>query len=63
MLLEAPVSGYASGAVSFRNTSVTTLHRTASEKWELVAANDVEHLEGLSSGIVREVETTDDSGN
>lgn len=63
MLLEAIVAGYDSRTVRFRNTSVTTLHMQASGKWALVASDDVEHLEGLSSGIVNEVERKDDSGH
>lgn len=63
MLLESVVAGYDAGTVEFRNTSVTTLHLLENGKWELVAVDDVEHLEGLPSGVVSEVEKTDDSGH
>jgi broad specificity phosphatase PhoE len=43
------------------NTSVTTLVRTDTGGWRVVAVNDVLHLEGLKSEIFKESEYDDDS--
>lgn len=43
-------------SVEVNNTSVTTLVRGEANQWQLVAANDVMHLEGLPSHSVQEVE-------
>jgi|FLYN01.1.fsa_nt_gi broad specificity phosphatase PhoE len=43
-------------SIEVSNTSVTTLARTDAERWQLVAANDVMHLEGLASHSAKEVE-------
>jgi probable phosphoglycerate mutase len=43
-------------SVEVSNTSVTTLVRGDTSQWQLVAANDVMHLEGLPSHSVQEVE-------
>jgi broad specificity phosphatase PhoE len=42
--------------VEVNNTSVTTLVRADANQWQLVAANDVMHLEGLPSHSARELE-------
>ena len=45
-------------SVEVNNTSVTTLARTDASDWQLVATNDVMHLEGLASRSAKEVEQT-----
>jgi hypothetical protein len=46
------------------NTAVTTIRRSEDSKaWEIVALNDLSHLEGLKSRSVQELEQTDDSGD
>jgi broad specificity phosphatase PhoE len=63
MLLDSLIEGYDIYAAVLGNTAVTTIHRTDSDKWELVALNDLSHLEGLNSRSVQELEQNDDSGN
>lgn len=63
MLLHSLIEGYDIYAAVLGNTAVTTIHRGESGKWELVALNDLSHLEGLNSRSVRELEQNDDSGN
>lgn len=43
-------------SIKVNNTSVTTLVRVDTDRWQLVAANDVMHLEGLASRSAKEVE-------
>ena len=45
------------------NSAVTTIHRNEDGQWELVALNDLSHLEGLNSRYMQELEQTDDSGH
>lgn len=56
MLLEALIPGYDVYGVVLGNTSVTTIARVDSEKWEVVTTDDLSHLEGLPSGSVGELE-------
>jgi len=43
------------------NTAVTTIRRGENDGWELVALNDLSHLEGLKSRFVQELEQPDDT--
>lgn len=45
--------------VVFSNTSVTTIARRDGQRWQLVASNDVMHLDGLASHSARELEETE----
>lgn len=45
--------------VIFNNTSVTTLARSDGQHWQLVASNDLMHLEGLASRSARDLEETE----
>ncbi len=63
MLLHSLIEGYEIYAAVLGNTAVTTIHRNDAGKWEMVALNDLSHLEGLNSRSVRELEQNDDSGN
>jgi broad specificity phosphatase PhoE len=56
MLLEALIPGYDVYGVVLGNTSVTTIARADSGKWEIVTADDLSHLEGLASSSVGELE-------
>jgi broad specificity phosphatase PhoE len=54
-LLEDLLPGYNPQELSLDNTSVTTI-RTIDGGWELVAADDITHLEGLETKAVPELE-------
>lgn len=54
-LLEDLLPGYNPQELSLDNTSVTTIRRNDSG-WELVAADDITHLEGLETKAVPELE-------
>lgn len=56
MLLADLIPSYTIGSEEFDNTSVTTILHADSGEWQLVAANDVMHLEGLASSSVKELE-------
>jgi broad specificity phosphatase PhoE len=43
-------------SLDVNNTSVTTLVRDDASRWQLIASNDVMHLEGLASGSAKELE-------
>lgn len=45
------------------NTAVTTIRRDDRDTWELVALNDLSHLEGLKSRFVQELEQDNDTGH
>jgi broad specificity phosphatase PhoE len=49
VLLEALIGGYDALTNHPRNSSVTTIHRTAAGGWEMVVSDDVQHLEGMPS--------------
>jgi broad specificity phosphatase PhoE len=55
-LLSHLIPGCDPNSVEVSNTSVTTLVRGDTNQWQLVAANDIMHLEGLPSHSVQEVE-------
>jgi broad specificity phosphatase PhoE len=63
MLLHSLVAGYDVYAAVLGNTAVTTIRLGESGQWELVALNDLSHLEGLNSRYVQELEQNDDPGN
>jgi broad specificity phosphatase PhoE len=63
MLLDSLIEGYDIYAAVLGNTSVTTIRLGESGKWELVALNDLSHLEGLNAASFIELEQNDDSGN
>lgn len=44
------------GSLDVSNTSVTTIKRDEAGKWQLVAADDVTHLEGMPAHKVHELE-------
>jgi broad specificity phosphatase PhoE len=54
-LLEDLLPGYVPQELKLDNTSVTTIRRIDSG-WELVAADDITHLEGLETKAVPELE-------
>ncbi len=56
MLLRSLLPGYNVYGTVLGNSSVTTIALNDADQWELVAANDVSHLEGLTSRSVRELE-------
>jgi broad specificity phosphatase PhoE len=56
VLLAEIVPGYNPIEVDVGNTSVTTLRRLDKNRWELVAVNDIMHLQGLEAQAVPEVE-------
>jgi broad specificity phosphatase PhoE len=56
VLLAQIVPGYNPLEVDVGNTSVTTLRRADPGRWELVAVNDIMHLQGLEAQAVPEVE-------
>jgi broad specificity phosphatase PhoE len=62
LLLNSLVQNYDIYSTVMGNTAVTTIRRVADDAWEIVALNDVSHLEGLKSRSVRELEQDDDSG-
>ncbi len=55
-LLQTLVSNYDVYSSVLGNTSVTTIALSDSNAWEIVALNDVSHLEGLTSRFVSELE-------
>jgi broad specificity phosphatase PhoE len=63
MLLDSLIAGYDIYAAVLGNTAVTTIRLGESGKWEVVALNDLSHLEGLNSASFTELEQNDDSGN
>lgn len=44
------------GSVDVSNTSVTTIKRDDNDVWQLVTADDITHLEGMSAQKVQELE-------
>ena len=56
MLLDSLVSGYDIHGTALGNTAVTTISRIDSSAWQLVALDDLSHLEGLKAGHVDELE-------
>jgi broad specificity phosphatase PhoE len=56
MLLEALIPGYDVYGVVLGNSSVTTIARDDDTDWRIVTANDLSHLEGLTSDSVGELE-------
>jgi broad specificity phosphatase PhoE len=62
VLLGDLIPGYNPIDVDLDNTSVTTIRRKDGE-WELVAVDDVMHLENLERRAARELETRHDSGD
>jgi broad specificity phosphatase PhoE len=64
MLLDSLIEDYEIYGTVLGNTAVTTIRRSEDSKaWEIVALNDLSHLEGLKSRSVQELEQTDDSGD
>jgi phosphoserine phosphatase len=63
MLLHSLVPGYDIYSTVLGNSAVTTIHRGEADAWEIVALNDLSHLEGLKSRSVRELEQDNDSGH
>jgi broad specificity phosphatase PhoE len=63
VLLSSLIADYDVYAAVLGNTAVTTIRRDDGGPWQLVALNDLSHLEGLMSRSVGELEQTDDSGN
>lgn len=59
ILLGDLIAGYNPLDIGIDNTSVTTIRRT-DNKWELVAIDDVMHLEGLEARSTRELEAVHD---
>jgi broad specificity phosphatase PhoE len=59
ILLGDLIAGYNPLDVGIDNTSVTTIRRN-DNKWELVAIDDVMHLEGLEARSTRELEAIHD---
>lgn len=62
-LLDSLIDRYDIYAAVLGNSAVTTIHRNEDGQWELVALNDLSHLEGLNSHYMQELEQTDDSGH
>lgn len=62
VLLGDLVPGYDPLGVNLDNTSVTTIHRRG-DQWELVAVDDVSHLEDLERRATQELEAYHDSGD
>ncbi len=62
ILLSDLIEGYNPLDVDLDNTSVTTILRK-DNAWELVAVDDVSHLENLERRAARELETHRDSGD
>jgi hypothetical protein len=56
MLLQALVPDYDVYATILGNSSVTTVALGDDGRWVIVAANDVSHLEGLTSRTFAELE-------
>jgi broad specificity phosphatase PhoE len=55
-LLADVIPGVQFGSVDVSNTSVTSIHLREDGHWELIAADDVTHLEGMVSQRVQELE-------
>jgi broad specificity phosphatase PhoE len=55
-LLAEIIPGVKFGSVDVSNTSVTTIKRGDDGKWQLVAADDITHLDGMSAQKVQELE-------
>ncbi len=55
-LLQSLIADYDVYSSVLGNTSVTTIALNDNNQWEIVAANDVSHLEGLTSRSVSELE-------
>jgi broad specificity phosphatase PhoE len=55
-LLAEIIPGVKFGSVDVSNTSVTTINRDDDGKWQLVAADDITHLDGMSAQKVQELE-------
>lgn len=62
VLLEDLLPEVASQELTLENTSVTTIRRSGGG-WELVAGDDIAHLEGLETKALPELEDSDDSGD
>ncbi len=62
VLLGDLIPGYDPLDVDLDNTSVSTIRRK-DDAWELVAIDDVMHLEGLESRATRELEAVHDPGD
>jgi broad specificity phosphatase PhoE len=63
ILLGDLIPGYNPLDVDLDNTSVTTIMRKDGSRWELVAVDDVLHLENLERRAARELEAKRDSGD
>jgi broad specificity phosphatase PhoE len=63
ILLSDLIPGYNPLDVDLDNTSVTTIMRKDGSRWELVAVDDVLHLENLERRAARELEAKRDSGD
>lgn len=55
-LLAEIIPGVKFGSVDVSNTSVTTIKRDEAGKWQLVTADDITHLDGMSAQRVQELE-------
>lgn len=55
-LLSEIIPGVKFGSVDVSNSSVTTIARTDDGQWQLVAVDDVTHLEGLEAQKIQELE-------
>ena len=55
-LLSQLIPDYPSGGMPLSNISVTTISLNEANKWELVEANDVSHLEGMETKTISEPE-------
>ena len=55
-LLAEIIPGIKFGSVDVSNTSVTTIKRDDNNVWQLVTADDITHLEGMSAQKVQELE-------
>ena len=63
IMLNDLIPGYNPLDVALDNTSVTTIRRKDGSGWELVAVDDVSHLENLERRAARELEANRDSGD
>lgn len=63
MLLQSLMPAYDIYDNVLGNTSVTTIALGGDDQWSIVAANDLSHLEGLTSRAFGELETKNDSGD
>jgi len=55
-LLAEIIPGIKFGSVDVSNTSVTTIKRDGSDTWQLVTADDITHLDGMSAQKIQELE-------